>query len=146
MQVVLVPAVEQDRSFFRQAHHLAYRGVIEPMFGWDEASQDRFADIDFDARNPHIIQHMGSPVGVIGWQDKDDHLWFGPIFILPAHQNQGIGTFLVKEFIQKAVAQNVALRLQTLRKNENAKRLYEKLGFRTLSSSDVHWQMEYLPG
>ncbi len=143
MEIDLVPAAEDERTFFRQAHHLAYRDVIEPMFGWDEARQDHYADVDFDERNPHIIRHEGNPVGVLGWQDKEDHIWFGPIFILPEHQNRGIGSFLIKQFIRRAGAENMALRPQTLRMNEKAKQLYERLGFRVVSASEVHWQMEY---
>jgi len=143
MQIKLIPATEKDRAFFRNVHHLAYRDVIEPMFGWDEKKQDHYADMDFDSRNPHIIQYEEKPVGVIGWQEKHDHIWFGPIFVLPQFQNKGIGSFLVKQFIKDSEEKNIALRLQTLRMNERAKKLYERLGFTVLSASGVHWQMEY---
>jgi GNAT superfamily N-acetyltransferase len=143
MQIRLIPATESDRTFFRNVHHLAYRDVIESMFGWDEKSQDHYADIDFNSRNPHIIQYEEKPVGVLGWQEKQDHIWFGPIFVLPQFQNKGIGSFLVKQFIENAEAKNIALRLQTLRMNERAKKLYERLGFIVLSSNEIHWHMEY---
>ena len=141
--VKIVAAQEKDRQFFRNTHHIAYRSVIEPMFGWDEKRQDDFADKDFDERNPHIIEYDDKAVGVIGWQDKCDHLWFGPIFILPEYQNLGIGSFLIKECMRRAENENLALRLQTLKLNEKAKCLYEKLGFKVLIANDVYWQMEY---
>lgn len=143
IQITLVPTTEADRKFFREVHHLAYRNVIEAMFGWDEQKQDHYADVDFNNRNPHIIQYKETPVGVIGWQEKDDHIWFGPIFVLPQFQNRGIGTFLVKQFMKDAATRNIPLRLQTLKMTERAKKLYERLGFTVLSSSDVHWHMEY---
>lgn len=143
MSIELIPAVEADRAFFRATHHAAYRDVIEAMFGWDEAKQDAYADSDFDQRNPHIILYNDDRAGVIGWQDKPDHLWFGPLFILPDYQGQGIGSKLVNDFIKRAQSHGKPLRLQTLRRNDGAKRLYEKLGFQVTETTDSHWQMQY---
>ncbi|MEQ1705321.1 MAG: GNAT family N-acetyltransferase [Rickettsiales bacterium] len=143
MSIDIIKATEKDRCFFRVAHHVAYREIIESMFNWNEQEQDKYADNDFDERNPHIILYDKIPAGVIGWQDKPDYIWFGPIFILPKYQNQGIGSYLVRKFIDKANSQNLTLRLQTLLRNERAKKLYDKLGFKTVSSDDIHWQMEY---
>ncbi len=144
MEIELVPMKEIDRPFFRQAHHRSYRSVVESMFGWDEAYQDGAADIDFNERNPHIIIHNKEAVGIVGWQETD-HLWFGPLFILPECQNRGIGTLVVRKFIEQSCFRKLPLRLQTLRQNIGAKRLYEKLGFHVVSVSDIHWQMEYTP-
>jgi hypothetical protein len=83
MNITLIAAEEEDRTSFRHAHHLAYRPVIEKMFGWDESKQDVYADKDFDERQPHLIYKEGRKIGVVGWQIKPDHIWFGPIFILP---------------------------------------------------------------
>jgi GNAT superfamily N-acetyltransferase len=143
MNITLKAAEEEDRPFFRHAHHAAYRPVIENMFRWDESQQDAYADKDFDDRQPHLIYEEGRKVGVVGWQIKPDHIWFGPIFILPEYQGQGIGMHVVKEFITKAEAQKLPLRLQTLLLNEKAKAFYERLGFKTLDKSAVHWQLEY---
>lgn len=143
MNINLISAGEKDREFFKKTHHRAYRAVIESMFGWDEEKQNNYADKDFNERNPHIIQYESHRAGVLGWQEKIDHIWFGPIFILPEYQNKGIGTFLVKQFKREADSKNISLKLQTLKINEGAKRLYEGLGFKILSENEVHWQMEY---
>jgi GNAT superfamily N-acetyltransferase len=145
MTLKLISAIETDRAFYRHAHHVAYRPDIEKMFDWDEPQQDAFADKDFDERNPTIIHYNGNKAGVVGWQDKSDYIWFGPIFILPEHQGYNIGTKIIKEFIGKANKQKIPLRLQTLIVNEKAKIWYEKLGFKAIGQSAIHWQMEYLP-
>jgi len=145
MKAKLVPATENDRFFFRQAHHLAYRAVIEVMFGWDEVQQDKAADKDFDERNPHIICQNDVHVGVVGWQDQINHIWFGPIFILPDYQNKGIGTELIEYFMIMAGEQSKALKLQTLKENLRAKELYERMGFKVIASDEIHWQLEYSP-
>lgn len=139
MMVELIPATETDRAFFRFAHHRAYRSVIELMFGWDEAYQDKAADKDFDERAPHVIRCDGVDVGVVGWVDKGDHIWFGPIFILPEHQGKGIGT----ELIHRVIAGARTVKLQTLKENRRAKAWYERLGFKVVSADGIHWQLEY---
>jgi hypothetical protein len=67
MNITLIAAREKDRTFFRHAHHLAYRPVIEKMFGWNENKQDAYADKDFDERQPHLIRDEARKVGVVGW-------------------------------------------------------------------------------
>lgn len=143
MNITLIAAQEEDRTFFRHAHHSAYRPVIEKMFGWDDSKQDVYADKDFDERHPHLAYEGGRKVGVVGWQTKPDRIWFGPIFILPEYQGKGIGMHVVKKFIKKAESERLPLRLQTLLVNEKAKAFYERLGFKTLDKSAVHWQLEY---
>jgi ribosomal protein S18 acetylase RimI-like enzyme len=136
---------EDDRAFFRAVHHAAYRATIESMFGWAEGVQDVAADRDFDSRNPHIVSVDGERVGVVGWLIRAEDLWLGPVFILPEFQNRGIGTAVVRHFMAEAQRQNLPLRLQTLKANQGAKRLYEGLGFRNLPSDEIHWQMEWVP-
>jgi len=143
MKFDLIPASEAERMFFRKVHHVAYRSVIEAMFGWDEASQDKTADREFDERNPHLIVEADNAVGIIGWLSKEDHIWFGPLYVLPEFQGKGIGSSVVKHFIKQAEERNLPLRLRTLRKNEGAKRLYERHGFKVTSASDIHWHMEF---
>ena len=143
MSIKIIPTTETDRAFCRKVHHIAYRPIIDYMFGWNELQQDTYADSDFDERNLHIIHAQNKPVGVVGWQDKTDHLWFGPLMLLPEHQNKGIGSFIIKQFIDTANGLKLPLRLQTLKQNTKAKDLYEKLGFRVLSSCAIYWQMEY---
>ncbi len=145
MNIEIIPATEQDRIFFRKTHHIAYKEVIESMFLWNEQEQDKFADKDFNERIPHIIIYKEISAGVIGWQDKAGFIWFGSIFILPEYQILGIGSYLVRKFIDKADSESLPIRLQTLRNNENAKKSYERLGFKVLSSDSIHWQMEYKP-
>ncbi len=101
------------------------------------------ADKDFDERSPHIIRWDGHDVGVIGWQDKNEYIWFGPIFILPPYQNKGIGTALIMKFMKLVTDSSKTLKLQTLKENTRAKKLYERLGFTVTSSDEIHWQLTY---
>lgn len=139
----LIPAIESDRDFFRKTHHAAYRRRIEPMFGWDESAQKIYANKEFDERNPHIILQGEDRAGVVGWQDHDDHILFGPIYILPEFQGKGLGTAILQKFIAQSEAEKKEIRLRTLLTNTAAKEFYEKLGFVTASSTQIHWHLVY---
>jgi GNAT superfamily N-acetyltransferase len=143
MNISLIPATETDRAFFRQVHHEAYRETIESMFVWDDAEQDRFADTDFDNRIMHIVMLGEERCGVVGHQDQGDHIELGPIYILPVYQNKGIGSGIVKLYIQKATDQKAQLKLKTLRTNTRAKELYERLGFTVSDQTEQYWFMNY---
>ena len=143
MQILLAQAEELDRAFFRMAHHLAYREVVESMFGWNEAEQDKIVDSEFDECNPHIINHAGTSVGTVGWQIREDHIWFGPIYIMPEFQSRGIGTSVLRQIIEMSRAQKLRLRLRTLSGNLGAKSFYERLGFSVMSATEKHWHMQF---
>ena len=123
MRIVLLKAHENDRAFFTSAHHLAYRNVVESMFDWDQVEQDKLAESEFDQSNPHIISYEGKFVGVVGWKVKRDNIWFGPIYVLPEFQCNGIGSSVVKELVSKSKELCLPLRLRTLRNNTRAKKL-----------------------
>jgi GNAT superfamily N-acetyltransferase len=67
------------------------------------------------------------------------------VFILPIYQNQGIGSQIVTISIARARQNDQALRLQTLKANLGAKRLYERHGLRVTGVTEIHWHMEIAP-
>lgn len=62
----------------------------------------------------------------------------------PAAQGQGIGGALLAGVIAEAKAAGVSLRLGVLRANP-ARRLYERLGFRTVNEGPHEYEMRLLP-
>jgi GNAT superfamily N-acetyltransferase len=145
MEIELLPASVDDQPFFRDLHHAAYRPVIEAMFGWVQAVQDEAADREFRERRPRIIRSGGRAVGAVGLLEMPDHLWFGPLYILPEFQRRGIGTLTIGRFMRHADEVRLPLRLRTLRNNLSAKKLYERLGFETTSATELHWYLQYAP-
>ena len=134
-------AEEPDRIFFRQVHHGSYRAVIEAIFGWDEALQDRFADSDFDNRNIHILYKGAEPCGVLGWMESETAVELGPLYLLDQYQGSGIGSHVVRDFISRY--RGKLLHLKTLASNHRAKVLYERLGFIVTEANDKYWHMQY---
>lgn len=63
------------------------------------------------------------------------------IQLLPEFQGHGIGTALLQRELRFADARGLPVRLQVLRENR-ARTLYERLGFRVCGETDTHFLME----
>jgi ribosomal protein S18 acetylase RimI-like enzyme len=70
-------------------------------------------------------------------------LWdFLDLAILPAYQNRGIETYAFSVHLQEAIQARAAVRL-SVRINNRAKRLYERLGFVVTEKDGMYYWMEY---
>jgi len=63
--------------------------------------------------------------------------------LLPEPRNRGIGTALLGELIEESRKSQATLRLQVLRNNEGAIRLYRRLGFTTVSEDEMRYEMKW---
>ncbi len=144
MNLNFVPMTEADRAFFIDVHHTAYRDVIERQFGWDGSLQYQFANKAFDEGGMNIVYHNNNKVGVVGCQEYPDYLWVKEVFLLPKFQGMGIGSEIIKTSITKAEKLGKDLRLQTLKENLKAKKLYERFGFVVTDATETHWKMVFI--
>lgn len=89
-----------------------------------------------------IIQCDEDDIGCIALIDEPDALTLEKLYILPSHQNRGIGTFLLRCLIERADAGGQAIRLRVLHVNP-ARQFYERNGFRIDHSSNERYFMSY---
>jgi SAM-dependent methyltransferase len=126
--VALRPATETDREFLRRLHHVCFRPWVEPIWGWDEADQDRrFADA-FTTEGRSIVELHGRAVGTIRTTRRAGTLVIADIAVAPEHQGRGVGARLLRGVLAEADGAGQPVRLQVLRTNP-ARRLYERHGF-----------------
>ncbi len=71
-----------------------------------------------------------------------DHMFLIEIQIDAPYQGKGIGTQLIKKVINEAKVKDLPLRLQVLKENDKARKLYLRLGFRQVSETETHIVME----
>ena len=64
------------------------------------------------------------------------------IQILPHHQGRGIGTQIITRLLHEARAMSVPLRLTVSKNNQNAERLYARLGFRRIGEHGTDHLMD----
>jgi SAM-dependent methyltransferase len=126
--VVLLPATEDDREFLRRLHHVCFRPWVEPIWGWDEADQDRRFAAAFTTAGRSIVQLHGRAVGTIRTESREGALFVADVAVDPEHQGRGIGARVLRGLLASADAAGQQVRLQVLRTNP-ARRLYERHGF-----------------
>jgi GNAT superfamily N-acetyltransferase len=141
----LIPGDETHREFSYQVKKVAEGEYITSMFGWDEDVQRDYHDKAWQQQKPDVITYDGKLIGTIATIESEDCIEVGQFFILPEYQNKGIGTYLLKSILDKAdrLGRNVALKFL---KNNPAKSLYVRNGFRLVDTSDVAYHMERNPG
>jgi ribosomal protein S18 acetylase RimI-like enzyme len=79
-------------------------------------------------------------VGLLKAYRSDGYWIILQIQVLPDYQKQGIGTKAIKIILAAAKHENVTVRLGVLKQNQ-ARRLYERLGFVISSETEIDYRM-----
>ena len=74
-----------------------------------------------------------------GKEIENNTFEIGNICIKPEYQNKAIGTALLKEIIFENKGKNI--KLQVFKINERAIKLYEKIGFKKVEETKIHYIM-----
>jgi GNAT superfamily N-acetyltransferase len=120
--ISLRPATSGDTAFALHVTEACMRVYAEQTWGtWNGRG-------DLDLALDKIIQLAGRDIGLIGVDRRSDHWFLNKLYLLPAHQNQGLGGFLMECLKDDAKSAQVALRLTVLEVNP-ARRFYERHGF-----------------
>lgn len=87
-----------------------------------------------------IILNKKERIGLLKLLEHETHYEIEQIQIQKKHQGKGIGNKIIKGIIKKAEAKNISIKLSVL-KNNKARHLYERLGFKIVSKSDDSYTM-----
>jgi ribosomal protein S18 acetylase RimI-like enzyme len=143
--VVLRAATEQDKEFLYALLKATMREYVEELWGWDEAWQRAHFLEHVDPARSQIVVLDGVDIGVLTLEERQTEVFLGQIYILPAYQNQGIGTRLIRSVLDDAFAQELPVALRVLKSNPSARRLYERLGFEESDETETHHIMRAVP-
>ncbi|KAK1749401.1 acyl-CoA N-acyltransferase [Echria macrotheca] len=83
-------------------------------------------------------------VGSITLVDKPDCLRLTGFEITPEFQGRGIGTEILRDLQARAAARRVPLYLSVFVVNEQAKALYDRMGFEEIGRSDIKIEMRWV--
>lgn len=139
LHISLRPAIAADAEFVYRVTETCMRFYAEQIWGtWNEAG----AREDFTPDKDLIVQLDGRDIGCVELEAASDHIELGKLYILPDWQNRGIGTRLLRRFIDEARAAGKPLRLRVLSVNP-ARRLYERMGFVVTQTTPERYYMEW---
>ncbi len=141
MSYTLRQADESDFEFVKKLHHETLREYVEPIWGWDEDRQDQFVKNWFKPERIKIVQVKTINAGLILVAERKEDIFLESISITPKLQGKGIGSAVIRDVMLQAKQKNRPLRLQVLKTNPNARRLYERLGFVLEDTTDTHFEL-----
>ena len=153
--VELRPATPDDRDFLL----IVYRATREDelaLIDWTEPEKAAFVDMQFRAQDAHyreaypdgrflVVTRDDEPIGRLYLARLANELRIVDIALMPAHRGQGIGSSLLATVMAEADAATLPIRLH-VEPWSPAKRLYERLGFRTVEVRGIYELMERAPG
>jgi ribosomal protein S18 acetylase RimI-like enzyme len=139
--VSLRPGRPDELGFIRRVHRAAMGPHIERVWGeFDEDTQRARLETSTDPEAHDIIELDGHPVGCRWVRRHDEALELVRLWLLPEAQGSGIGSGLVVDLLDEARAARLPVRLRVLKQNP-ARRLYERHGFRVVEETDTHYRM-----
>ena len=92
-----------------------------------------------------VIEYDGHPIGRLRVVRTRTSITLAGIQLLPAYQNQHIGSTLIEQLKREAGTKQVPLFISVEKDNPRAQRLYERLGFRMIGQDEQEYHLEYRP-
>lgn len=130
MEIVLRPAVAADFEYCKRLYFSEMDWIIEEL-SLDRGRQEVTLQQEWIPEEVRIITLDGADVGWLQCIHSSDELFLMQIFVDGPFQNQGIGTEVMNRLISEAAHANQPVILGVAKINP-ARRLYQRLGFRTV--------------
>ena len=140
-EYTLRSATPDDFPFAWALYGGLMRGLSQDLNLWHEKAQRALIRSTVNSGDVSIIVADRQPVGWLQLQDDEDALYLHQFYITPAYQGRGIGTRLIESILQRARTQAVPVHLWVVRNNDQARRLYQRLGFKVVEQDRVKFHM-----
>lgn len=135
-------ATIMDLGFIFRVYKETMQDYIAAVYEWDEQQQRLHYEERFRKDDYHIIQVDNSDVGVFSVLTMKTYFFLARIELLPAYQNQGIGTKILTALKTRAHAQSKPIMLHVFKSNP-AINLYTRLGFKVIREDETQYEMIY---
>ena len=136
--VVLVATIAQGRVPEDFDEHEFRSGFA----AWTAEQVGEVRPADLEHSTTYVIEIEGERAGRLRVVRAPDHHELAGIQLLPAHQQHGIGTHLVEQFLVEARAAGLPARISVEKDNPRARALYERLGFVEVGETGAEVQLE----
>jgi len=119
---------------------------VEKTWGpWDDVQQRQFFDRGFVPRESRVIVVDGRDVGRLDISHAHLEIFLGLIELLPEAQGRGLGSAIIRDLQKEARTLHVPIRLQVIKANAEAHRLYLRLGFKVKGETKTHHLLLWQP-
>ena len=139
------PAVPADQAFAERLYLATMRPLLAALNAWDgPAVRQRFREMYLQDEVTILLAGRRR----IGWlqvTEQPDRLFLNQIHLVPDARGHGIGTRVLRDLLARAERNGQSVTLWVVRNNP-ARTLYERLGFRITGEDALKLRMEWLPG
>jgi len=119
--------------------------VLEPIMRQQFHAQTVAYGARFPRARGDIMEFAGKPIGRIMVDRGDKTLHIVDQAITPELRNRGIGTAVMRALMEEARRTNRTVRLGVAAANEQALRLYRRLGFVPIETKEHYSWLEWRP-
>ena len=134
-------AVTPEDEAFLLAVYASSREEELAQVSWAEGQREEFVRMQFEAQRDEyharfpaarydVILVDGKAAGRVWVGEAEDQIRLLDIALLPEFQKRGVGSRVVRGLIDEAASKQVPLRHMVFILNTDARRFYERLGFR----------------
>ena len=156
LKVVLRLAVEADYEELVRVYASTRAAELAQVTWWDDEQKLAFCRAqygaqkeEYDARFPDaeydVIEAEGRTVGRVWIARTEKEIRLLDIALLPEAQRQQLGAAIVGALIEEARASGQRLRHMVFMLNTDARRFYERLGFRVFEEIAGYLHREWAP-
>lgn len=133
-----------DFDFLFELKKQNFKWYVDKIWGWNDENQKQRLKQDLEEHLAHkriiLIDNKSAGVYVVHTTENGD-LFINEISILKEYQNKGIGRKILEEQLKENHLKRIRTILQVFKDNP-AKSLYERLGFKVYGETETHYQME----
>ena len=139
----LKKASESDKDWAFLVRKEAEYDLVKKYFGWDDDLQASLHNAEWDRTTPTLVIKDEIKVGFFSIEEEDGQLFFRRFFIDREYRGQGIGTWVLRQVINKYSNNIDGIWLAVFHGNV-AKKLYLREGFASAKSDNrfeyMHWK------
>lgn len=153
-QIEFRPITPSDTDFLRAVYRSTREEELAPV-PWSEAQKSAFVAQQFAAQTDAYVQNYpgaqflllrvdATDAGRCYLHERRDEIRIMDIALLPPFRKRGIGAAVLRHILQHGVESKRAVTIHVEVFNP-AMRLYQRLGFREVSRTEVYALMEWRP-
>lgn len=138
------PCKLEDIDFLFELKKQNFKWYVDKIWGWEDGDQKPRLEKDLEEHLEHkqIIIIDNKDIGIyVKHITQDGDMFINEISIVQEYQNKGIGTSILKKQLEENKQKGIRTILQVFKDNP-ARKLYVKLGFKTYNETETHYQME----
>jgi ribosomal protein S18 acetylase RimI-like enzyme len=145
------PMTDGDLPFLAELYASTRREEVAQV-GWPAELQEAFLRQQFEAQHSHYLAHhsdaewlvverAGAAIGRLYLRETPERFHIVDISLLPESRGQGIGGAILRDVLAAAgdAGKPVSIRVEQF---NPARRLYDRLGFRTIAEEGVYDLLE----